>query len=203
MMVQLHAVPGFEELPTALLEEAHQLFTVSFPDPASGHLGDQLIEVYKLIDKVNREFVAKFATCRNGCSHCCRMDVQMTVLEAEYIGLVHGLPPAFEHGITGGHKTPCPFVSEAGQCAVYATRPLICRTYHALSEPALCGTPGAKVWQYGTVQGNMSNPVFLDAATWLHYQTAAIGGAVRDIRDWFPYPREKIQQHMEASRERQ
>lgn len=84
------------------------------------------------------EFVKSFAVCSEGCSFCCRIDVQLTDYEAAYISKNTGKPMAAVSSVTTGHTSPCPFLSEKGSCTIYAFRPFVCRSYHTLDDPKFC-----------------------------------------------------------------
>ncbi|MDE1948749.1 MAG: YkgJ family cysteine cluster protein [Burkholderiales bacterium] len=48
------------------------------------------------------------------------------------------------HRLTGAYfrlSLPCPFL-EQGSCSIYEERPLTCREYHVVSDPAHCALPG-------------------------------------------------------------
>ena len=72
--------------------------------------------------------------CAPGCTACCV--VQLTVSEVEAALLEEGIarlgPEARERlrrrGEASEATSPCAFLDEAGRCAVYASRPLVCRT---------------------------------------------------------------------------
>ncbi len=183
-------------VPRELLAEADNLINVRFNSP--GTLMEHLTLAYRFLDKVSRQHVSKFATCSKGCSHCCRMDVQLTTFEAEYIVVATGIPHAPATPLSTGHRDACPFLSNAGTCSIYAVRPLFCRTYHVLSEPDLCGVPGADVTMYGSQQSNMGNILYRGFATWVHFQNQHATGGVKDIRDFFPHDPAQIQQHLAA-----
>lgn len=187
-------IDSLPPVPESLLNEADQLINVQFN--GSGMLLDHLRAAYGFLDKVNREFVATFTSCSKGCSHCCRMDVQITSGEAEYIALTTGIPHDPTAQLTKGNKTPCPFLSGIGDCTIYSQRPLFCRTYHALSAPKLCGTEGASIAQYGSMESNMGNILYRAFATWLHFQNQHVGGTIKDIRDFFPHDPNAMQHHI-------
>lgn len=184
-------------VPRALLDEADLLLNVRLNGP--GTLLEHLTLAYAFLDKVSREFVSTFATCSKGCPHCCRMDVQITTFEAEYIVMATGIPHVPNARFTTGHKGACPFLSNAGECSIYAFRPLFCRTYHALSDPKLCGTPGADIAQYGSMESNMGNILYRGVATWVHFQNQHVTGGIKDIRDFFPHDPAAIHHHLAAN----
>lgn len=189
--------PALPPVPRALLEEADHLLNVRLNGP--GTLFEHLTLAYAFLDKVSREFVSTFATCSKGCSHCCRMNVQITRFEAEYIVMATGIPHAPDARFTTGHKGACPFLSNAGDCSIYAFRPLFCHTYHALSDPALCGVPGAAVAQYGSMESNMGNILYRGVATWVHFQNQQVSGSLKDIRNFFPHDPATMHRHMAAN----
>lgn len=189
--------PELPPVPRALLEEADHLLNVRLN--GSGTLLEHLRLAYAFLDKVNREFVYAFATCSKGCSHCCRMDVQITTFEAEYIVMATDIPHVSDGRLTTGHKGACPFLSSAGDCSIYDFRPLFCRTYHALSDPKLCGIPGAVIAQYGSMESNMGNILYHGVATWVHFQNQHVCGDIKDIRDFFPHDPATMHRHMAAN----
>lgn len=189
-MIKIPIVQIAHELPPVpdhLLDEADHLINVRFN--RSGTLLQNLKLVYDFLDKVSTEFVSGFASCSKGCSHCCNMDVQITAFEAEYIATTTMIPHRHDAALTFGHKDRCPFLSSGGVCTIYTVRPLFCRTYHSLSAPELCGTPGAEFKQYGTLTGNMGNLIYKGVMEWVHFQSMrAMGGInIKDIRDYFPH----------------
>jgi Fe-S-cluster containining protein len=72
-------------------------------------------------------------TCHAGCSDCCRR-FTVTGIEAEVIreGLA-ALPAARRDELAARAATPatdvCPALDADGRCAIYAHRPVICRTH--------------------------------------------------------------------------
>lgn len=198
-MIKIPIVQISHELPPVpehLLDEAEQLINVRFN--GSGTLLQHLKLAYGFLDKVNAEVVSGFSSCSKGCSHCCNMDVQMTVFEAEYISMTTAIPLRYDAAMTFGHKSRCPFLSKDNGCTIYAVRPLFCRTYHSLSDPKLCGIPGAEIKQYGTMTGNMSNFAYEEVTKWVHRQSNRVMGSesIKDIRAFFPYKADDIHQHL-------
>lgn len=106
---------------------------------ANPELNDQkkLSLAYTALDKYNA-FVATFAVCQKGCSHCCKMDVRMSYLEAEYIMLRGGPTLVTGEFSTAGHTSRCRFLSRDGSCGIYSIRPFHCRTFHTLDDPKYC-----------------------------------------------------------------
>lgn len=193
MRIELPPIPSrFFEQSRALLDRVNR-------SPES--LGVKLGAVYRLLNDMV-PFVAGFTTCSRGCSHCCRIDVQITTFEAEYIYMHTGVPHVNESPATAGHRgTPCPFLRDNGECGIYAVRPMICRTYHAAGDPALCADPNAQQILYGsTIDGKFGNPIYAGWMQWVHHQNAAGRGAMKDIRDFFPHPREQIQAQLQYPR---
>ncbi|MGN2498837.1 YkgJ family cysteine cluster protein [Serratia nevei] len=163
----------------------------------NGSIYLQLKQIYAFLQHFNKDFVSGFTSCKKGCSHCCKIDIQLTPIEAQYIAFATKIPPAPQNATTG-HNSPCPFLSEKEVCSIYNYRPLLCRTYHSLSEPELCKDASSTVMQYGTAKANMGNFIYKTAAEWIYFQVQQATGRVdiADIRDFFPYDREDIQKHL-------
>lgn len=165
----------------------------------SGHeLARKIDAVYRLLDEI-APFVASFASCSKGCAHCCHVDVQMTTLEAEYINIKTGITHNIIQGTTTGNNSACPFLTPAGECGIYAMRPILCRTYHALGDPAFCATGDAERIEYGSVANNYGNNFYATFVGWMRSQNDHLGGELKDIRNFFPRPREEVQEYL-ASR---
>lgn len=180
--------------PSPFLEKANKMYSfLNGPDD----LVTKLNAIYRLMDEM-APFVASFTTCKKGCSHCCRYDVQITSFEAEYIFLKTGIPHRVDGPLTNGHNAPCPFLSNAGECGIYAHRPAVCRTYHALGDPSDCDDPDKDQLQYGSPAGDFGNQIYANLVGWIHFQTQHIGGRLRDIRDFFPHPREQVQKYLSS-----
>lgn len=99
--------------------------------------------------------VLQDATCKKGCSGCCRRMIQVTVAEAIIIQ---------EHLEVNGRWTevakkchvdlkvvresnpvswfrmniPCPVLTDKDECGAYAVRPAVCSVHFARSNPDLC-----------------------------------------------------------------
>ena len=148
------------------------------------NLFEKLEAVYAFTDRFNA-FVATFAVCQKGCNHCCRIDVQVSRLEAEYITVKGG--PQLDQGEarTMGHKTACPFVGSDGSCTVYKTRPFNCRTFHTLDDHKYCVDGDEDHQVYGASGLGYGVSIYQMLASWLKdvHDTNAL--PYRDIRDWF------------------
>ncbi len=103
-------------------------------------------------------------SCRKGCSFCCRIPVYVTEGEAELLAqAIEQDPKAADLvllarqeavGVAEWASMPtadrvCAFLDKgSGECRVYAARPLACRSYYVVTDPARCdtvGNPGAMV----------------------------------------------------------
>lgn len=148
-------------------------------------LFDRLEAIYAYLDRFNT-FVASFAVCQKGCNHCCRFDVRISRLEAEYITVKGG--PMLHQGnaMTAGHEDTCPFLANDGGCSIYATRPFNCRTFHTLDDPKYCITGDESHQTYGASGLGYGVTIYAKLAAWLEYIHESNGLPYRDIRDWFP-----------------
>jgi len=191
MMTQSPPSPTLPKIPVEFIETANRLYTyLNSPEPS---FGDKLLAIYGFTDAFE-PYVATFAACSKGCSHCCKIDVQITALEAEMICVGTGIPHASGANLTRGHSSPCPFLSGDGSCGIYENRPLVCRVYHAVGDPENC-RPGRMQHQYGAPP-LYGNPIYQNLMNWVHGLAIHTGSPLRDIRDWFPHPRAKVQSHL-------
>lgn len=168
------------ELPPSYVEQFNALGKVvrtGNESPVS-----KLRKIYALTDTLTA-FVAPYMVCEKGCSHCCRIDVLVSSVEAKYIERNLGLVPRVGHSISSGHseaKRPCPFLGDGSTCSIYEHRPFACRTYHAVDDPALCEDANAIHVTYTSKSNGMLNKLF--------HMVGFINGnrPIRDIRDFFP-----------------
>lgn len=101
-----------------------------------------LVRAYTFIDDYWSKFVYPHSSCKAGCSHCCQMSIQLTPVEAEFIGSKLHIPVEIENRYLltlDSDFTPCPFLDVNGQCKIYGIRPFTCRTYFSFSKPSDCG----------------------------------------------------------------
>lgn len=99
-----------------------------------------------LADRINVA-VSKQAACRRGCDACCKIQVEMTGWEAKIIGEEMGIKvkePAPAKAEDSKKRSmdllgkPCGFL-KAGECSIYASRPIACRVHHSLNmDAAMC-----------------------------------------------------------------
>jgi len=151
---------------------------------------------------------AGVSACARGCAHCCHTPVLVSATEADWIGREIGRPPvagdeiadsapapgpradandAALQAVTALHArlaarhtgTPCTFLSAAGECTIYASRPLACRRVINLDDDALLCR---------IVPGHPFGPSYLDQRIeqLLDLQAAGRGVQLADLRDWFP-----------------
>lgn len=107
-----------------------------------------------------RAAAGKRIYCAAGCSNCCTLYVQSTLVEALIVaeqldaGQFRQLEEYIERQreIFAGESDllavlrkqraalgPCPFLNDAGECGIYALRPLACRALLSTKDPAWCG----------------------------------------------------------------
>ncbi|WP_437591393.1 YkgJ family cysteine cluster protein [Sorangium sp. So ce1000] len=96
--------------------------------------------LHELFAKVDAFFASASArhggrmACSTGCSDCCRRRFSVTSIEADAIReALAALPEADRAALAGraraGDPGVCPALDGEGRCAIYAARPLICRTH--------------------------------------------------------------------------
>lgn len=118
--------------------------------------------------EMHAEGAAEKITCKRGCNACCRMQVILTAAEAIAIAerhaafiatrldelkaqatLVQDMIKEREHmsredrdmdiaSAWWPKQIQCALLLENGDCGVYETRPLVCRTHFVVTERALC-----------------------------------------------------------------
>jgi uncharacterized protein len=98
----------------------------------------RLAELYARVDAFFARAAARLpgpggVTCHAGCADCCRHRFTVTAIEAEVVaeGLA-SLPSETRAALAARASSPddaCPALEADGRCAVYAFRPVICRTH--------------------------------------------------------------------------
>jgi uncharacterized protein len=131
----------------------------------------RLAELYARVDGFFARAAARLPgpgglTCHTGCTDCCRRRFSVTALEAEIVaeGLA-ALPDETRAAVAARAAAPheaCPALEEDGRCAVYASRPVICRTHGLPIRFAVRHDEGAPPDPVGPRQGPRSLPL-LDA----------------------------------------
>lgn len=134
------------------------------------------------------------AACGKGCSACCHQSVVIAADEAAVIGREIGVAPRVpahygepgqtERAAREHYGEACPFLDN-GECGIYASRPLACRTLFNLDADALLCT---------VVPGDAPKVPYLDympftmviAKAFIHSMNAHA-----DLREFFPNGRRR------------
>ena len=108
-------------------------------------------ELVRRIDALTSEIASRRAgdlACGRGCTPCCRVQLELSPVEAEQVrAALGGLSAQTRERIRARARAlvaaeppqdaDCVMLEADGGCAIYASRPMICRTQgHALRYPA-------------------------------------------------------------------
>lgn len=143
------------------------------------------------------EKISHITACNSGCSSCCSKNILISRTEAAYIANATNSfmkKKPVDRDLEDFNGIPCCFVEkETGACSIYESRPVICRVYVNMDKDnLLCQDyPGYKipVPTLNTVGINMAS------------LQAGITDDWFDIRDWFPYGKNKNPNEVDKSSE--
>jgi Fe-S-cluster containining protein len=146
------------EVLAAVAAEARSLQALA-PGP------DRAREVHRRVDAAQAQFgqlkpeLVRAVRCQRGCSHCCRVRVELTPDEADLLaervraGQAEPDRERLERQRTWAsaadfigkphREADCVFLGADGACTVYADRPSACRAVLVTSDPSLCREAGA------------------------------------------------------------
>lgn len=152
---------------------------------------DRVKAMYSFMDRY-AEFVKTFTVCAKGCSHCCKIPLDVTQLEISVIEESIGLKADYPKGNDRiDPNDPCPLLNSDGSCSVYEHRPLSCRTLATIDDPKFCERR-EKHHVYGSGSAEItSDQPFEFGVSFYHYIykyiTELNEGCARDgdIRDFF------------------
>lgn len=178
-----HDIQPLPPIPKKLNEQMRNLVDTKLNSDLT--IFEKLKAVFKFLDEYNA-FVATFSVCQKGCSHCCKIDVSVSRLEAEYISQKSGATLNQGNNVTHGHGDPCTFLGKDGACEIYSFRPFNCRTFHTLDDPKYCVDGITSHQVYGVSTMGYGSLILLSLASWLKLFHDENNLAYRDVRDWFP-----------------
>ena len=137
----------------AVLQEAEALGTLS-PGPERARAVHRKVDASVAPFAQLRPGVMEAVRCRRGCSHCCRIRVDVTADEAELLAervrAGQAQPDLRRLDLQRTWSTPadfqgrprseadCIFLGVDGACTVYEDRPSACRALLVASDPELC-----------------------------------------------------------------
>lgn len=136
--------------------------------------------VYQFMDEYNK-FVAEFSVCQKGCSHCCRIPVEVSALEAQYIANKYNIA-ANSIPVDGKDIHACPFLKK-NVCRIYDARPFNCRSFHTLDNPKYCAT-NEDHQVYGSAGFNYGSDLLIEIAYAIKMMNRNERSSM-DIRDLF------------------
>ena len=144
----------------------------------------KLGKIYSLIAEVSQA-VQPYVACGKGCSDCCKMNVSISLMEAERLAAVSRKSMAVvnhpvRHSDDRFSGVPCPFLVEDA-CSVYEARPYACRAHYSFDTSAYWCHPER------SYEGEMS--LLKMGGTWQAYEEIVLNSRLRgfaDIRDFFP-----------------
>ena len=136
-----------------------------------------------LADRIN-EAVEPESACHNGCSACCKIQVEMSAWEARLIGDELGLKVLDPAPVDNPRERSldllgmaCGFLKE-DRCSIYASRPVACRVHHNLSyDASMC--------QPDVVPEESMVPTLNLMAFHAGYMACSGDGPTADIGDFF------------------
>lgn len=147
----------------------------------------RLAQIYRVADKYWSMMYEDASVCTHGCAHCCYVNVDITLYEAEYIATRTGtsIPNASPDTGRDYTDTPCPFLKNY-QCSIYEYRPMMCRSFATLDDANYCADrswPSHQVTRL-TIPGGGGN----DVVNHLYQIVIAVNKdyPTKDIREFFP-----------------
>lgn len=163
------------------LSKLEQFITKPQVDPLK-----KVRSIYRFADwLVEHSGVVKAAVCKRGCTHCCYLDVDVSLLEAAFIAKHTSYTQVYRtQRIRKGYhesRTYCGFLDQqSGSCTIYDVRPMACRTFFAFDSPELCDRDN----------GTTEHAIFTsnDHGVLKHFRNQLIAtsdGRYADIREWF------------------
>lgn len=144
----------------------------------------KLGKVYALLGDVSKA-AAPYVACDKGCSGCCKMNVSITVHEAERLASASGRtmarvtrPVVHEEARFAGVN--CPFLVN-DECSVYEARPYACRAHFSFDDTAYwCQPERAYAGKMGLLGLGGAKQAYVNIAMRSQLRGFA------DIRDFFP-----------------
>lgn len=152
-----------------------------------GELTDSLIFMQSLHNgtKALSESFSKVSVCTKGCSHCCKLNVDLTLVEALYIkSKLKGDNVALRYSAGFESGTFCPFHNEATKaCNIYEFRPIACQLFASVDSAEYCKTPDVahEVLTQHSISAFEDLVRPLEDAGRLHPEYPVYA----DIREWF------------------
>jgi Fe-S-cluster containining protein len=144
----------------------------------------KLGRIYSLMAEVS-QVASPYVACGKGCSDCCKMNVSISIVEAERLAAVSRKPMAMiKHPIRHPEQefsgVPCPFLVE-DSCSVYEARPYACRAHLSFDTSAYwCHPERSNVGEMSFLQMGGARQA---------YDEIVVSSRLRgfaDVRDFFP-----------------
>lgn len=169
-------------IPSDLSRREHAIARTLALDNASPQ--SKLRKISRLIEEFSSLFVP-FVACEKGCSSCCRMNITISKVEADYIHRQSGRSSIHIAG-TRAHRLeeflgkPCPFLSQ-NTCTIYEFRPYVCRKDVSFDTTSYWCEPSRALYATLPMVGFSGIDDALSAVT-----GKASSDIVANIRDFFP-----------------
>lgn len=179
----------FKKLPKIpkKLDQAFQALLLSLKSSTASPLS-RLGKIYAYLDEYNA-FVSTFSVCKPKCSHCCRISVQITELEAQYISGHTGRKIQISRQPLSSSvlESPCPFLDKNELCSIYEFRPFNCRAFHTLDDPNFCKDPNFPHIVYGCAESEYGSDILRELRDVTHRLNVSLHPRLplADIRDFF------------------
>ena len=148
--------------------------------------------IYSVIDKYMEKEIADFLVCSKGCAYCCKVPVQVSLLEANYIEertkIKFNRKTKNQYQIAKRVDTYCPFLDQiTATCKIYKYRPMGCRLFGTFDSWKECINSENSHY----IHCFSGQPVFEHLHEFLMLHSKAVGenyniAAVAEIRDWYP-----------------
>lgn len=157
-----------------MLDKINESFALGDADQTTG-------DILQLVSEACEDYgLSELSVCQRGCAHCCKIPVNVTAMEARYIGGVIGVVPTNVQVTDEDLYDYCPFLNqEKAECSIYEHRPIECRTFHSVDHYKYCEQGSTHHHQIST----SSTPFFSQMRQTV---TDSSNGVVADIRSWFP-----------------
>lgn len=156
--------------------------------PALGDVSPTVVveKIYSAVDFYFKKAIAPDAVCKKGCSWCCRVPVDVSAIEVQYIHDKTGINcNELEKGRDWSRepdKTKCPFLKD-DCCSIYDARPFNCRVFASMDSPDYCvdGSTAHHIYNWMSNGGLEYFRKLLDNISEKEYECAAVG----DVREWY------------------